>query len=372
MNNIDSIVPALALALALSVPAVAAAGDRSAGTVVSIQDEILVIELGAEPAVAEGSVLKVWRRLPSARGSAEYRTSSLWWEIAEVTVLQVGDGVAVARRTGDPVRPMPSALDETGAPGEQVHIGDRVRTTGAVGERSVGVRVTFPREELFGEADVEFPEAGAKVMKHWLRGLRSMELPITIEVHARLDELNGEPPDLGRSMSADDDAPFGAAPGDPVVPVEGLEESLAVPVEPPPAHEVLVVDGVRRDGQPEIWRYLDPVTLARRRGERVAAAIATHLEIPMELVRISVVPRGHSASFPHAVGYDRPGDQVRILAGGIDWVDPGPAPKPKPVAPPADTEEDRDDGKHRRRLLERVPREVSLAPSSDGAKGKER
>ncbi len=371
MKTIDRYLTALTVAAALAAPASAAAEDRAAGTVVAIQGDMLLIEVGEEPAVAEGSVLMVWRRLPSDRGSAAYRTSSLWWEVAEVTVDQVGGGVAVAHRTGDPGKAMPAGLDETGAPSEAVHIGDRVRTTGAIGERSVGVRVTFPREELFGEGDVDFPEPGAAVMKHWLRGLRSMELPITVEVHARLVELSGEAPDLARSMSADEDAPFGAAPGDPVVPVDGLDESVAIPVQPPPAHEVLVVDGVRRDGQPEIWRYLDPVTLARRRGERVAAAIATHLHIPVELVRISVVPRGQSASYPYAAGYDRPGDQVRILAAGIDWVDPGPAPKPRPAAVP-DEEEDKNEGRHRRRLLERVPAEVSLAPSTDGAKDKER
>ncbi len=372
MSSIDRIVTALALAFALSFPAVALADeDRSAGTVVAIQENLVVIELGDEPAVAEGSVLMVWRRLPSARGDAEYRNSSIWWEIAEVTVVQVGDGVAVARRTGDPLKPVPTALDETGAPGDRVHIGDRVRTTGAVGERTMGVRVTFPREELFGEKDADFPDSGAEVMKHWLRGLKSMELPITIEVHARMDELGGESPDLARSMSADEDAPFGPAPGDPVVPVEGLDESVAVPVEPPPAHEVMVVDGVRRNGQPETWRYLDPVTLARRRGERVAGAIATHLDLPVELVRVSVVPRGHSASYPHAAGYDRPGDQVRVLAAGIEWIDPGPAPKPRPAVEKT-VEEDEEKGNRRRRLLERVPKEVSLAPTRDGASETER
>ena len=361
----------LALALVLGLPASASAEDRTAGTVVSIQGDLVVIELGAEPAVAEGSVLQAWRRLPSHRGSAAYRDSAVWWEVAELTVIQVGSGVAVARRTGDPTMPLPASLDETGAPAEQVHIGDRVRATGAIGERSLGVRVTFPREELFGEADVDFAEDGEGVMKHWLRGLESMELPITVEVHARLDELGGEPPDLPRSMSADEDAPYGPSPGEPVVPVEQLDEAATLPVEPPPGHEVIVVDGVKRDGRPDAWHYIDPVTLARRRGERVAGALATHLQIPASLVTVTVVPRGHSASYPHALGYDRPGDQVRILAAGIQWSDPGPAPRPKPkITTPKN--EDEDDKPRRRRLLERVPSEVSLVSPRQPGEDKER
>ena len=362
---------ALLLAAALGLPGFALAEERVAGTVVAIDADLVVIELGDEPAVAQGSVLKAWRRLPSTRGSAPYRASGLWWEVAELTVIQVGDGVAVARRTGDPLTAVPAALDESGAAAEQVHIGDRVRATGAVGERSVGVRVTFPREELFGEADVEFPEHGAATMKHWLRGLSSMELPITVEVHARMEELGGEAPDLSRSMSADDDAPYGPSPGEPVVPVDGLDGSVALPAEPPPAHEVMVVDRVARDGQPDVWRYLDPVTLARRRGARVAGALANHLGIDPDLVLITVVPRGQSASYPHAIGYDRPGDQIRILAAGIEWEDPGPAPRPKPrtTEKPVGEEEDQP---RRRRLLERMPAEVSLAPRSPSGDEPER
>ena len=354
------VVTCLLLATAF-VTASHAAEARTAGTVVAIQEDLVVIELGDEPAVAEGSVLVAWRRLPSLRGGADYRVAGLWWEVAELTVVQVGAGVAVARRTGDPPQPVPAAMDETGAPAAQVHVGDRVRTTGAVGERSLGVRVTFPREELFGDADVEFGEGGEDVMRQWLRGLQSMELPITVEVHARFDEVGGEAPDLSRSMSADEDAPFGPSPGEPVVPVEGLQEPIGLPIVPPPGHEVIVVDGVQRDGTPNAWQYVDPVTLARRRGQRVASALAAHLQIPPDLVSVTVVPRGKSASFPHAPGYDRPGDQVRILAAGIEWSDPGPRPRPTPKIDVERDGEDAEEPPRRRRLLEKMPAEVSLA-----------
>ena len=341
----------------LALPGVAGAEDRVAGSVVAVQGEMLVVDLGEEPAVSAGTVLQAWRQLPSPRGSAAYRSAAIWFEVAELTVVQVADGVAIARRTGDPSEPLPADLNETGAPMASVWIGDRVRTTGAVALRPLEVRVTFAREDLFGEADFDFPEPGRAHLQGWLRGLRSMELPITVEVHGRFQELGQEMPDVARSISADQDAPFGPAPGESVVPVEGLHGEVALPARLPSGDEVIVVDDVRPDGTVDAWRYLDPVTLAHRRGARVAAALAVHLDLPPEAIMVRVVPRGISASFPSAAGYDRPGDQVRILSGGIDWSPPEAL--PKPVAPkPKVVEEPTDAAPQRRRLLER-PAEVS-------------
>jgi len=350
--------PAALLALlALSTAPPALAEERVAGTVVAIQGDLLMVELGDEPAVAPGTVLQAWRRLPDARGTASYRDAALWFEVAELTVVQISDDVAVARRTGDPQEPIPVDLSESGAPATSVLIGDRVRTTGAVAIRPVETRVTFDRADLFGEADFDFPDAGRENFAAWLRGLSSMDLPITVEVHGRFQELGAELPDSSRALSAEQDAPFGPAPGEPVVPVDGLHDPVALPVRPPRGDEVLVVDAVNPDGTVDAWRYLDPVTLAHRRGQRVADALANHLDLPPGAVTVRVVPRGISAAYPTARGYDRPGDQVRILSGGMDWSPPAAIPAPKPVRPAESTPAD--DPPRRRRLLER-PAEVSL------------
>lgn len=348
-----------ALALGL-VAGPALADDRAAGTVVAIQGEHQVVELGGEPSVGPGTVLTVWRRMPSVRGEATYRDAALWFEVATLTVLTVGEGVAIAHRTGDPPTPIPADLDESGAPPDAVHIGDRVRTTGAVSERPVDVRVTFAREELFGEEDMDLPPRGRDHLAGWLRGLESMELPITVEVHARFPELGREPEDGSRALSAEHDAPFGPSPGEPVVPVEGLREPPTQPARVPPGDEVLVVDEVRDDGTVDAWRYVDPVTLAWRRGQRVAAALATHLELPDHAIEVRVVPRGISASYPQARGYDRPGDQIRVLAAGIVWEPPPPRRPPAPPAPAADSSSDEEEDPAPRRLLERPPTEVTL------------
>jgi hypothetical protein len=347
-----------AFLLVLSVPVAVHAEERVAGTIVAVQGDLLVVELGEEPGVGPGTVMQAFRQLPAARGTAAYRDAGVWFEVAELTVVQVADGVAIARRTGDPGEPVPADLDETGAPPEEVWVGDRVRTTGAVALRPVEVRVTFDRADLFGEADFDLPEPGRAHLAGWLRGLRSMDLPITVEVHGRFQELGQEPVDMGRALSADQDAPFGPAPGESVIPVDGLHGVDLLPSRPPSGDEVIVVDAVRPDGTVDAWRYLDPVTLAHRRGRRVAEALAVHLDLPPEAVTVRVVPRGISASYPSAAGYDRPGDQVRILSGGIDWSPPDPFPRPAAPSAAEPSVDPEDPSPRKRRLLER-PAEVS-------------
>lgn len=336
----------------------AMATERVAGTVVAIAGEAYVVDLGEEEGVSPGTVLLAFRQLPSPRGSAEFRGAAIWWDVGRLTVRSLGDGVAVATWGGPAAAPLPAGLDESGAPPERVQVGDRVRVTAAIAEMPVPVRVSFSLADLFTGADVALEGDGAGLMRHWLSGLRSVEGPIEVEVHARIEELGETAPDLSRELSLDDDAPFGPAPGEPVVPVEALYEGAPEPAEVPPGREVFVIDG--GEGGPEVWRYLDPVTLARRRGEQVAAALSAHLGLPPAAVLVRVVPRatpagGLAGGVP---GYDEPGEQIRIVAPSIDWVEPEPVPEPARAR-----KKDAEDGSpvrpHRRRLLERPPEDVS-------------
>ena len=143
-----------ACAASLAVGAASAQEEREAGTVVAIHGPELVLDLGDEPAVAPGTVLQAWRRLPDVRGTAAYRSRGQWFQVAELTVVQVEGGVAVARRTADPWEPFPAYLDESGAPADRVHVGDRIRTTGAVGDRPVETRVTFARTDLYVQSPI--------------------------------------------------------------------------------------------------------------------------------------------------------------------------------------------------------------------------
>jgi hypothetical protein len=344
------------LAGCLAFGGVAVADPRTAGTVVAINGETYLVDLGEETGVSEGSVLQVYRRLPSERGTAAYRNSPLWWEIGELTVAGVSSGVAVATYSGAG-RALPLGLDESGAPADRVHIGDRVRATAAVAERPTSVRVTFAVRDLFGVQDLTLAGDRAAVLAEWLRGLKRIEGPIEIEVHPRIAELGEAPPDGSRSLSLTGDAPFGAAPGEPTVPVEGLYENPPRAISLPPAREVLVVDA--RDGRPDVWHYLDPVTLAARRGEQVAAALAAHLGVPVETIVVRVVPRP-TTSYDLAVktpGYDTPQDQIRILASAIDWAEPPPAPPRAREEEPTEEPGPTVPNTRRRRLLERPPPE---------------
>ncbi|MCP4870111.1 MAG: hypothetical protein GY898_15485 [Proteobacteria bacterium] len=346
------------LALSIGLAGSAAAEDEGvAGTVVSIDGETYVVDLADETSVSVGSVLQVYRRLPGPRGTAAYRESALWWEIGKLTVAGMGEGVAVATYSGAGT-PLPAGLDESGAPADQVHVGDRVRATAAVAQRPAPVRVTFALRELYGPEDLTLQGEGAAMMAEWLRGLRSIEGPISVEVHPRIAELGDAPPDGSRELSLTADAPFGPAPGEPTVPVEGLYEDAPKPTRLPDGREVMVVDN--RDGKPDVWHYLDPVTLAARRGEKVAEALAAHLGVDPGTILVRVVPRPTSAyDLAHKTpGYDAPEDQIRILATGIDWSDPPPKrrrSKPKVEEEPAGEEEV--PKVRRRRLLEKVPPE---------------
>ena len=247
------------------------ADDRVAGTVVAIDGDAYTVDLGGEAAVSSGTELQVYRRLPSGRGTAAYRDSPVWWEVGRLTVRAVGEGIAIAVWSGPPSDVLPSGLDESGAPPDQVHIGDRVRATGSIGARPARVRVSFALRDLFEPQSQDLQGEGSALLAEWLRGIRSIEGPLEIEVHPRIAELGEVGPDLSRELSREIDAPFGPAPGEPVVPVDGLYEGAPTPVLIPEGREVLVVD--QRDGKPDVWHYLDPVTMARRQGERVASAL---------------------------------------------------------------------------------------------------
>ena len=144
--------------------------------------------------------------------------------------------------------------------------------------------------------------------------------------------------------------------------MEGLYETRRTPPLLADGREVLVVEGA--EGDPDVWHYLDPVTLAQRQGERVAGALAAHVGLPTEAVLVRVVPRQTAPGGIErtAKGYDAPGDQVRILATAIDWAEPPVKPvrgtsAPKPEPEP-DDEADPDQS-HRRRILEKPPEEIS-------------
>ncbi len=345
--------------LALLATSSAAAEERVAGTVVAISGETYVVALGDEPGVSAGTILQAWRRLPSPRGSAAYRQAASWWDVGRLTVHSVADGVAVASWAGPPDQPLPSGLDESGVPADRIQVGDRVRATAALGQRPGDVRVAFALADLFGPADVELAGGGQALFGRWLKGLRSIEGPIEVEVHPRLAELGEIGPDLSRELSLDGDAPFGPAPGDPVVPVEELYEGAPSPALVPGSREVLVIE--RGEAGPDVWRYLDPVSLARRRGEQVAAALTAHLELPPGAVLVRVVPkpRLQEELVRDAPGYDVAGEQLRILATGIEWAEPVDEPARRPVQEKTGEEAESEDKDRRRRILERPPEDVS-------------
>jgi hypothetical protein len=355
---------ALLLLMLLSAPAAATEptpepAPRQAAEIVAVHGEMLILEPGDEPGLGAGSILSVYRRLPSSRGTAEYRQAAIWWDVGRIRVLRVGPDGAVATWHGPPPSPVPVGLDESGAAPDRMHVGDRARATGAVGERARDVRVTFAREDLFATHDEHLNATGTKHLGTWLEGLKSMDGPIRVEVHARLPELGHEAPDLDRLISAENDAPFGPAPGTPTVPADRLYESPAISVSPPPAGRELVVVESTSKG-PERWHYLDPITLAEQHGQDVASALAARLGLEPALVSVTVVPRGTWPEGEQVVGYDHPGDQVRILASGMSWAKPVPKRAPKPVEEVEDNKPQ--DRPPKRRLLEKVPEEISAGP----------
>jgi len=343
---------AAVLALTFASPVWA---DSEAGHVVAIDKESYVLELADEVDVVPGSILQVYRRLPSARGTAAYRGRAVWWPVGSVRVVNTGDGLGIAVLEDGPSEPLPAGLEESGVAADVIQIGDRVRATGAVGERPTPVRVTFARAALFGSGDVALPESGDALLREWLRGLKTMDGPIEVQVHARLRELGVEAPDTRRSMSAEVDAPFGPSPGQPTTPVEALYARPVRPHKVAPGRDVLVVDSDK--GKPTTWHYTDPVTLARRQGELIASALATKLGRSQDIIRVTVVPRPAVMASPEVPGYDGTADQIRILATAIDWAEPPPEKKKKKKQK---TKQPEDGKKRKRRLLERTPGEVSL------------
>lgn len=344
----------------LLIPSLAQADEvRRAAVVTALHGDLVVLDPGEEPGVGPGAVLTVWRQLPSARGTADYRKAALWWEVATIRVDSVGEHGAVARVFGPPSQPLPAALDESGAAPDQVHIGDLARATGAVAQRAGDVRVSFARKDLFDVEEADLDGPGEEVLSEWLRGLKSMEGPIRVEVHPEIEEMGVVGPDLARSLSADGDAPFGPAAGEPVVPVDELYEGAPRPVVVPPAREVLVVHG--KGGKPDTWRYLDPVSLAERQGQAIAQALAGRLGIDKALVSVAVVPRPVHEDVGQLPGYDAPGDQVRIVARGIEWAKPPPK-RPRSTKPKKDPEAPTIDRSRKRRILEKPPEEVSGTP----------
>ncbi len=329
--------------------------EREPGVVVAVHGSTYVLELGSEPAIGVGTVLQVYRRLPSARGLAAYRDASLWWEVGRLSVSSVDGGIATATQVAGPPVPLPAGLDESGAPAERVQVGDSVRTTGAVTDRRPRSRVVFPVADLFAPEAVRPNDDGAEALARWARGVKAIEGPVEVRVRTRLRELGVAAPDVNRSVSAARDAAAGPVPGEPVTPVIDLDAPSVAPREPPPPRVVHVVepggDGV------ETYQYLDPVTLAQRRAEAVADVVAATAGLDRSAVLVTVVPLPELTAHEDAPGYEGGGDSVWILAGGLEWEEPAP-PKPKVEPAPAKREPA---GDRKRRPFERIPRDGEVS-----------
>jgi hypothetical protein len=340
-----------------------AATVRKAGQIVAVESNLVVVELGDEPAVGPGTVLQVFRRFPGGAGTAEFRRSSPWYAVGELTVDAVEGRVAVARQTAGPPRPLPALFEESGAPPEFVHIGDRVRTSGAVAARPLDVRVTFARDDLFRPGDVELSSDGERLLGQWVRGLRGLDGPVEVQVVVR--QAGGGSPaaiDQARAASVVRDAPLGPVVGTDVVPVENLYDDPEAPRPVPPGREVHVVQTKGRSGLAN-YRYLDPITLAEHHGRRVAEAIRSQLRLPEETVLVRVLPRGTATEDGALLpGYDSPGDQVRILSTGIRWQEA------RPASPAAKKPED-DPKARAQEAVERALAPVSAAPGERGGDG---
>ena len=350
-----------------------------AGTVVAVDDsgDVYTIALGDEVA-SVGSILQVYRRLPGERGTAPYRSSSVWWEIGQLTVTATSGHTAVATGEADPPIPLPSKVDESGAPAGTILIGDRVRATGGVGPRPSPVRVTFARSALFSFGEEQLGEDGTKFFRSWLRGLRSMEGPIQVEVRPFIEGLSGieaRQTSEAQRNRRNKDYPIGPSQESGTVPSSDLYEESEPGVQLPESRELLVVESF--EGEADTWHYVDPVRLAQRQGERIAEALAAYLRIPSREVLVRVIPRSASvgASLYHVPGYEEEGEQVRIVATAIDYKQPDiepeerrrraaerapparRAPTTRPAAP-KEPEQKPETPIRRRRLLERPP-EVS-------------
>ena len=342
-----------------------------AGTVIAVdpEGEVYTIDLGDE-VVSPGSILQVYRRLPSARGTAAYRDEVVWWEVGQLTVTATGGTMAIASWSAEPTEPIPGELDESGAPSAAILIGDRVRSTGAIGPRTAPVRVTFSRADLFGAGEDNLGESGGAFFASWLDGVRSMEGPIEVEVHPRLEALGLEKGQRNNGTDSGRDYPLGPTLNRPTNPSRDLYDETLPGVKIPEGREVLVVG--EHEGKPDVWHYVDPVRMARRQGDSIADALAAYLGVDPTLILVRVVPRALETDAGHekVPGYEKAGDQVRILATGIEYIQPEvegdqrrPAsqqrrPQRRPRAQPPRTQPEQP--RRRRRLLERPP-EVSRA-----------
>jgi hypothetical protein len=346
--------PSLAVAAGFGVaPTVPVdAADRTPGVVVAVHGSTYVLQIGDEPAVAAGTVLQVYRRLPSPRGAAPYRSAELWWDVGRLSVSSIADGVAIATQVAGPRIALPTGLDESGAPSDRVQVGDLVRTTGAVAVRPLRSRVVFDAAALFAPEGTAPSETGRAHLARWAAGVKRIEGPVEVRVRTRLRELGVVAPDLSRSVSATRDAPEGPVAGDPVTPVMDLYSPSAAPAELPPARAVHVVEA-RHDAEPETFQYLDPISLAHKRAEAVADVIAAAVGLDREAVLVTVVALPQVAAHEDAPGHDRGGDQVWILAGDLEWVTPPPV--RKRVEPRESPKSEEDASREDRGAFERAP-----------------
>ncbi|MEE2828765.1 MAG: hypothetical protein VX498_06235 [Myxococcota bacterium] len=345
-----------------------------AGTVIAVDPagQVYTVDLGDELA-SRGSILQVYRRLPAKRGTAAYRSSVVWWEVGQLTVQAVGNGLAIASWSAEPSSPVPAELEESGAPGDLVLVGDRVRATGGIAARPAKIRVTFARSDLFESGGTELGEEGTEFLATWLEGLESMEGPIEVEVHAQLEAM-GTRSNTGTSAESRKDYPVGPTLDRPTTPSEDLFEETRRGAEVPEAREVLVVG--QHAGKAEVWHYVDPIRLARRQGDRIADALAAHLRIDPEEVLVHVVPRRlreKGSNDLDVPGYEALTDQVRILATGISYVQPEaegdqrrpevrPRRRPRQPAVEQPRPQREQPRRRRRRLLERPPEVSGRAP----------
>jgi len=365
-------------------PPVAAATNRAGRVVAAADGGVYTVELGDE-VVSPGSILQVYRRMPAARGSAEYRSAVVWWEVGQLTVTAVGGRTAVASGQVAPQTPLPPELDESGAPPGVVLIGDRVRATGGIGPRPATVRVTFSRSDLFEHGQSDFGTEGSAFFKGWLKGLKSMEGPIQVEIYPSIDGLpERTAARLNGNGGRDRDYPIGPSSDRRVAESDDLFESTVAGSQVPESRELLVVNSY--DGNADTWHFVDPVRLAQRQADRLAGALAASLRIPSKRIAVRVVPQALSTGGEgHDVpGYESETEQVRILASAIEYVQPdievpqkrrGLAPKrrrpaqKKPGTKAPVVPKEQDTTPRRRRLLERPPevssKEVKGSSDSD-------
>jgi hypothetical protein len=354
--------------------------ERAGRVVAAADGGVYIVDLGDE-VVSPGSILQVYRRMPSPRGSADYRSAVVWWEVGQLTVTAVGGRTAVASGQTPARIALPPELEESGAPSGVVLIGDRVRATGGVGVRPASVRVTFARSDLFDQGEADFGTEGRAFFKSWLNGLKSMEGPIQVEIYPTIEGL----PEtaglrVGGNGGRDRDYPIGPSTDRRISPSDDLFEATLAGVQIPESRELLVVNA--HEGKADTWHYVDPVRLALRQAQGLATSLATALRLAPESISVRVVPRSVSSGGEvHDVpGYEAEAEQVRILASAIEYVQPDidvqeqrrrPAPKTrgpqrqKPGVKPAPLKEP-DTAPRRRRLLERPP-EVSSTESSKGS-----